>query len=122
MIGTIQCTLVSFISLWSEGRLLYWTYLSREVHANMKRQTGIQMAPIWPGTRRASGSTIASDFVTRGWYEKYNHSTYRMTDTTAPTRIPKNATGRTVRLSLEKAGKIPTALLNCGEVVNSVKH
>lgn len=97
-------------------------YLSRDVHANMKRQIGMQIAPTWPGTKRASGSTMAPGFAARGWYEKYSHSMYAITDTTAPTRIPKNATRIHIKDNQRGLGLILTALLNSIKVVDSIKH
>jgi sensor c-di-GMP phosphodiesterase-like protein len=63
-----------------------------------------------------------SGFATRGWYEKYNHSMYAMTDTTAPTRIPKNATRIQVKPDQRGFESTLTALLDGSKMVNSIKH
>lgn len=42
-------------------------YPGWDVHANMNKQIGMQIAPICPGTSLASGSTLDSGLDMRGW-------------------------------------------------------
>jgi hypothetical protein len=42
-------------------------YSGRDVHANMNKQIGMQIAPTCPGTSLASGWTLDSCLDMRGW-------------------------------------------------------
>src|SRR5258705_11096527 len=82
---------------------LLLAYSGLDVQAKMNRQMGMQMLPICPGRMRASGWTLFSDFAARGWYTKYSQRRYVMTETTAPTNIPKKATKKSISTWLVKS-------------------